>query len=126
MTEILIQQALAQFGEMNNVTIDPRKGTAIAVFKTQEGLKKAVEAKKVPVAKGAVEVIEFKDRGGSSGGGNNNSGGGGGGGGGRGGFRNRGGGRSGRGGNANNNNNNSGSANSSKGGGAQAAAAGGG
>ena len=85
MTEILIQQALAQFGEMNNVTIDPRKGTAIAVFKTQEGLKKAVEAKKVPVAKGAVEVIEFKDRGGTpggGGGGNNNSGGGGGGGGG--------------------------------------------
>jgi regulator of nonsense transcripts 3 len=141
MTEILIQQALAQFGEMNNVTIDPRKGTAIAVFKTQEGLKKAVQAKKVPVAKGAVEVIEFKDRGGGgagSGGGsggnsNNNAnasntnnsgsagnggGGGGGGGGGRGGFRNRGG-RAGRGGN-----NNSGAANANAGkGGGQAAAA---
>lgn len=114
MTEILIQQALAQFGEMNNVTIDPRKGTAIAVFKTQEGLKKAVEAKKVPVAKGAVEVIEFKDRGGGGGGGggggnnnnnnsssgNNNSNNSGGGGGGRGGYRNRGG-RAGRGGNSN-------------------------
>lgn len=147
MTEILIQQALAQFGEMNNVTIDPRKGTAIAVFKTQEGLKKAVQAKKVPVAKGAVEVIEFKDRGGGGGGGgsgnnsnsnsnsngnnnsnsnsgnNNSSGGGGGGGGGRGGFRNRGG-RAGRGGN---NNSGAANANATKSGGSgngQAAAAG--
>lgn len=153
MTEILIQQALAQFGEMNNVTIDPRKGTAIAVFKTQEGLKKAVQAKKVPVAKGAVEVIEFKDRGGGGGGGsgsgggggggnnnnnngnnnnnsgnggNNNSGGGGGGGGGggRGGFRNRGG-RAGRGGNNNSGtaNANAGKAGGGGGGGGQAAAA---
>lgn len=134
MTEILIQQALAQFGEMNNVTIDPRKGTAIAVFKTQEGLKKAVEAKKVPVAKGAVEVIEFKDRSGGGGGGGGgggsgggNGGGGGGGGGGRGGFRNGRGGR--RGGNSNANANaggasaNNANANSNKGGG-QAAAAG--
>ena len=142
MTEILIQQALAQFGEMNNVTIDPRKGTAIAVFKTQDGLKKAVQAKKVPVAKGAVEVIEFKDRGGGGGGGggnnsnnqnnnsnnnNNNSnsgnagnsgGGGGGGGGGRGGFRNRGG-RSARGGN-----NNSGASNANGGKGGEKAGAG--
>jgi regulator of nonsense transcripts 3 len=145
MTEILIQQALAQFGEMNNVTIDPRKGTAIAVFKTQEGLKKAVQAKKVPVAKGAVEVIEFKDRGGGGagsggggGGGNNssnnsnsngnnqnsntnNSGGGGsggGGGGGRGGFRNRGG----RGGRGANNNSGAANANAGKGGGQAAAA----
>jgi regulator of nonsense transcripts 3 len=147
MTEILIQQALAQFGEMNNVTIDPRKGTAIAVFKTQEGLKKAVQAKKVPVAKGAVEVIEFKDRNGGGAGagaasGNNsnsnsnsnsannnnnsssndkpNNAGGGGGGGGRGGFRNRGG-RAGRGGN--NNNSGAANANAAKGSG-QAAAAG--
>jgi regulator of nonsense transcripts 3 len=140
MTEILIQQALAQFGEMNNVTIDPRKGTAIAVFKTQEGLKKAVQAKKVPVAKGAVEVIEFKDRngGGASAGpasGNNsnsnstnnnnsnsndksNNAGGGGGGGGRGGFRNRGG-RAGRGGN----NSGAANANAGKGSGPAAAAA---
>ena len=92
MTEMLIQQALAQYGEMSNVTIDPRKGTAIAVFKTNEGLKKALEAKKVTVASGAVEVLEFRDRGGGEGGGR-----GGGSGGGRGGFRNRGG-RSGRGG----------------------------
>jgi regulator of nonsense transcripts 3 len=62
MTEILIQQALTQYGELSNVTIDPRKGTAIAVFKENEGLKKALEAKKVPVAGGAVEVLEFRDR----------------------------------------------------------------
>ncbi|KAK3720990.1 hypothetical protein LTR37_003280 [Vermiconidia calcicola] len=63
MTEVLIQQALSQYGEMANVTIDPRKGTAIAVFKSNEGLKKALEAKRVPVANGAVEVLEFRDRG---------------------------------------------------------------
>lgn len=62
MTEILIQQALASYGEVANVTIDPRKGTAIAVFKLNEGLKKALEAKRVPVANGAVEVLEFRDR----------------------------------------------------------------
>jgi regulator of nonsense transcripts 3 len=62
MTEILIQQALSQYGELTNVTIDPRKGTAIAVFKQNEGLKKALEAKRVPVASGAVEVLEFRDR----------------------------------------------------------------
>lgn len=151
MTEILIQQALAQFGEMNNVTIDPRKGTAIAVFKTQEGLKKAVQAKKVPVAKGAVEVIEFKDRGGGGGGGgagggggsggnnnnsnnnstnsnnNNNSssgGGGGNGGGGGGGGGGRGGyrNRGGRGGRGGNNNSGGANANAAKGGGQAAGA----
>lgn len=61
MTEVLIQQALATYGEMSHVTIDPRKGTAIAVFKDSEGLKKALEARKVPVAQGAVEVLEFKE-----------------------------------------------------------------
>lgn len=87
MTEMLIQQALGQYGDVSNVTIDPRKGTAIAMFKDQEGLKKALEAKRVPVGgKGAsVEVLEFKDRGGQGG---SSGGGGGGGGGGRGGgFR---------------------------------------
>lgn len=67
MTEILIQQALSQYGELTNVTIDPRKGTAIALFKDNEGLKKAIEAKSVPVANGKIEVLEFKDRSGGSG-----------------------------------------------------------
>ncbi|KAF2482972.1 Smg-4/UPF3 family-domain-containing protein [Neohortaea acidophila] len=68
MTEMLIQQALSNaFGEVLSVTIDPRKGTAIATFKSPEGLKKALEAKHVPVAGGAVEVLEFRDRGGAAG-----------------------------------------------------------
>lgn len=62
MTEILIQQALSQYGELMHVTIDPRKGTAIAMFKQNEGLKKALDAKRVPVANGAVEVLEFRER----------------------------------------------------------------
>ena len=65
MTEMLIQQALSQYGELSNVTIDPRKGTAIAFFKQNDGLKKALEAKRVQVANGAVEVLEFRDRSGS-------------------------------------------------------------
>lgn len=67
MTEMLIHSALAVYGPVTNVTIDPRKGTAIAVFKDSEGLKKAMEAKKVPVAGGAVEVHQFREtRGGGS------------------------------------------------------------
>ena len=61
MTEMLIQQALSHYGELSNVTIDPRKGTAIAVFKDNEGLTKAMQAKRVPVAGGVVEVLEFRD-----------------------------------------------------------------
>jgi regulator of nonsense transcripts 3 len=87
MTEILIQQALSHHGDVVNVTIDPRKGTAIAIFKTADGMKKALDAKKVTVANGTVEVLEFKDRNANSGGSA----------GGRGGLRGgRGGGRSGR------------------------------
>ncbi|KAK5115589.1 hypothetical protein LTR85_009760 [Meristemomyces frigidus] len=61
MTEMLILRALSEHGECTNVTIDPRKGTAIAVFTDNEGLKKAMEAKRVPVANGAVEVLEFRE-----------------------------------------------------------------
>ncbi|KAK5130233.1 hypothetical protein LTR08_002279 [Meristemomyces frigidus] len=69
MTEMLILRSLCEFGECTNVTIDPRKGTAIAVFKDNEGLKKAMQAKRVTVANGAVEVLEFKEgpRGGGGG-----------------------------------------------------------
>ncbi|EMC91842.1 hypothetical protein BAUCODRAFT_78782 [Baudoinia panamericana UAMH 10762] len=63
MTEMLILRALSEYGEVTNVTIDPRKGTAIAVFSTNEGLQKAMQARRVPVANGAVEVLEFKDAG---------------------------------------------------------------
>lgn len=87
MSEVLIQQVLSQYGDVQNVTIDPRKGTAIAIFKSPDGLKKALEAKKVAVANGSIEMLEFRDR---NGGGNA-------GGGSRGGFRGgRGGARGGR------------------------------
>jgi regulator of nonsense transcripts 3 len=69
MTDVLIQQALSQFGDVTNVTIDSRKGTAIAVFKDGQGLQKARDAKKVSVANGTVEIHEFKDRTAPSGGG---------------------------------------------------------
>ncbi|KAK6441013.1 hypothetical protein LTR95_002771 [Oleoguttula sp. CCFEE 5521] len=65
MTEILIQRALAIFeanpATMGNVTIDPRKGTAIAVFRTPEGLRKALEAKRVSVGRGEVEVLRLRE-----------------------------------------------------------------
>ncbi|KAK3677989.1 hypothetical protein LTR78_002084 [Recurvomyces mirabilis] len=61
MTEILILRSLSEFGEVTNVTIDPRKGTAIANFKDNEGLKKAMAERKVSVASGAVEVLEFRE-----------------------------------------------------------------
>ncbi|EME40746.1 hypothetical protein DOTSEDRAFT_74324 [Dothistroma septosporum NZE10] len=62
MTEILIQQALSKYGDVKSVTIDPRKGTAIALFKDNDSLKKGIEAKRVAVAQGTVEILEFKDR----------------------------------------------------------------
>lgn len=68
MTEMLILRALSEHGDVANVTIDPRKGTAIAVFKDNEGLKKALEAKRISVANGAVEVLEFKEAGSRGGG----------------------------------------------------------
>ena len=58
---MLILRSLSEFGELSNVTIDPRKGTAIANFKDNEGRRKAMAAKRVPVANGAVEVLEYKE-----------------------------------------------------------------
>ncbi|KAF2723918.1 hypothetical protein K431DRAFT_282612 [Polychaeton citri CBS 116435] len=114
-TEILLQTTLSRlYGPVSNVTIDPRKGTAIAVFKNTTDLKKAIEAKKVQIANGAVEIVEWKER--SAGGGGAGGGGGGGGGGGsggwggsRGGFRGSRGGRGGRTGGASGNANGGGS-----------------
>jgi regulator of nonsense transcripts 3 len=74
MTEVLIQQALSQFGDIVSVTIDPRKGTAIALFKDAQGLQKAREAKRVSVASGTVEIHEFKDRNAAAGSNSNNRG----------------------------------------------------
>ncbi|KAK5108983.1 hypothetical protein LTR62_007617 [Meristemomyces frigidus] len=63
MTEMLILRSLSDFGDVLNVTIDPRKGTAIAQFRDAEGLRRALEKKRVPVAAGVVEVLEFRDGG---------------------------------------------------------------
>lgn len=63
MTEALVQQGLAQFGDVTSVNIDPKKGTAVAVFKDADGLKKALEGKKIPIANGTLEIHEFRERG---------------------------------------------------------------
>lgn len=62
MTEELIKQALSQYGDINSVNIDSRKGTAIAAFASEQALQKAIQARKVSVANGAIEVLEFRDR----------------------------------------------------------------
>lgn len=67
-TEQLIVAALSTFGEVVKVDIDKRKGTALAEFKTPEGLKAAMSKRSIPVAQGAVEVLEFRDRPGQGGG----------------------------------------------------------
>lgn len=69
-TEPLLLAALSAFGPVVKVEIDKRKGTALAEFKDNEGLKAAMAKKSVPVAQGAVEVLEFKDK--QSQGGRNN------------------------------------------------------
>lgn len=61
-TEPLIAAALSTFGEVVKVNIDKRKGTAIAEFKDNEGLKAAMSKRSVPVAQGAVEVLEYRDK----------------------------------------------------------------
>ncbi|GAB7355962.1 hypothetical protein MBLNU459_g6594t1 [Dothideomycetes sp. NU459] len=61
-TEPLIQAALAVFGQVVKVDIDKRKGTAIAEFRDHEGLKAAMAKRSVPVAQGAVEVLEYRDK----------------------------------------------------------------
>ncbi|KAK6007525.1 hypothetical protein QM012_004339 [Aureobasidium pullulans] len=61
-TEPLLLAALSAFGPVVKVEIDKRKGTALAEFKDNEGLKAAMAKKSVPVAQGAVEVLEFRDK----------------------------------------------------------------
>lgn len=60
--EPLLRAALAAFGPIKSLEIDKRKGTALAEFETPEGLKAAMGARSVPVAQGAVEVLEFKEK----------------------------------------------------------------
>lgn len=61
-TEPLILAALSPLGEIVKVDIDKRKGTAIAEFKNHDGLKAAMTKRSIPVAQGAVEVLEFRER----------------------------------------------------------------
>jgi regulator of nonsense transcripts 3 len=61
-TEPLLLAALSAFGPVVKVEIDKRKGTALAEFKDNEGLKAAMSKKSVPVAQGAVEVLEYRDK----------------------------------------------------------------
>lgn len=92
-TEPLLLTALSAFGPVVKVEIDKRKGTALAEFKDNDGLKAAMAKKSVPVAQGAVEVLEFRDKpaqGGRGGQAGARSGGGGSGGGGGGNAPNRG------------------------------------
>jgi regulator of nonsense transcripts 3 len=71
-TEALLQTALSAFGPLVKVEIDKRKGTALAEFKDNQGLKAAMAKKTVPVAQGAVEVLEFRDKQQTQGGGGRN------------------------------------------------------
>ncbi|GAM85024.1 hypothetical protein ANO11243_030270 [Dothideomycetidae sp. 11243] len=61
-TEELLRAALAQFGELVSLDIDKRKGTALAEFKTTDGLGAAMAKRSVSVAQGAVEVLEYRDK----------------------------------------------------------------
>ncbi|KAF2152528.1 hypothetical protein K461DRAFT_321520 [Myriangium duriaei CBS 260.36] len=61
-TDELLRKALAQFGDLVSLDIDKRKGTALAEFKSNDGLAAAMTKRSVPVAQGAVEVLEFRDK----------------------------------------------------------------
>ena len=59
-TEPLLEAAFAAFGAVARVEIDKKKGFAYVDFAQPEGLRKAVAASPVPVAQGAVVVLERK------------------------------------------------------------------
>ncbi|KAJ4353331.1 uncharacterized protein N0V89_005059 [Didymosphaeria variabile] len=61
-TEPLIEEALKEFGAIEKVEIDKRKGFAYVNFAEPEGLRKAVAAGTVKVAQGAVQVLERKEK----------------------------------------------------------------
>ncbi|KAF2447441.1 hypothetical protein P171DRAFT_354115 [Karstenula rhodostoma CBS 690.94] len=61
-TEPLIEEAMKEFGAVEKVEIDKRKGFAYVDFADPEGLRKAVTAGTVKVAQGAVQVLERKEK----------------------------------------------------------------
>lgn len=62
-TEPLLLTALSNFGAVENVEIDKRKGFAHATFQSPEGLKAAIKASPVKVAEGAVVILEKREGG---------------------------------------------------------------
>ena len=61
-TEPLIEEALKEFGAIEKVEIDKRKGFAYVDFADSDGLRKAVAKGTVKVAQGAVQVLERKEK----------------------------------------------------------------
>ncbi|KAL5415406.1 hypothetical protein PMIN03_002737 [Paraphaeosphaeria minitans] len=61
-TESLIEEAMKEFGAIEKVEIDKRKGFAYVDFVDAEGLRNAVAAGTVKVAQGAVQVLERKEK----------------------------------------------------------------
>lgn len=61
-TEPLLHDAMSAFGEIEQLTIDRRKGFAYVDFTTPEGLRDAIVASPVTVAQGAVVVLERRDK----------------------------------------------------------------
>ncbi|KAF2120703.1 Smg-4/UPF3 family-domain-containing protein [Lophiotrema nucula] len=61
-TEPLIEEALKVFGAIEKVEIDKRKGFAYVDFAEPEGLAKAIAGSPIPIAQGAVQVLERKEK----------------------------------------------------------------
>jgi regulator of nonsense transcripts 3 len=59
-TEILLEEAFAEFGEVKKVEIDKKKGFAYVDFAEPKGLQEAVKASPIKVAEGQVVVLERK------------------------------------------------------------------
>lgn len=59
-TEPLLEEAFAEFGTINKVEIDKKKGFAYVDFTEPESLQKAIKASPIKVAQGQVVVLERK------------------------------------------------------------------
>ena len=59
-TEPLLEEAFKEFGAVNNVEIDKKKGFAYVEFAEPESLQKAIRASPIKVAQGQVQVLERK------------------------------------------------------------------
>lgn len=65
-TELLIQEALEVYGQVNKVEIDKKKGFAYVDFGSRDALLAAIKASPVKVAQGQVQVLERLDKKGHS------------------------------------------------------------